>query len=313
VATAYIQADDSYVAAKIFPIVPVQHQANKYFTYTKGDFFRDQAQKRADTDESAGGGFNLGNASYSADVWAFHKDIGDQVRRNADPAVDIEVATTRFIMQTLMIRRDRQFASTYLTTGVWGTDITGVASGPSASQTVYWNDDGNGDPFTDLATAQTTILTNTGYMPNKLLLGWPVYQALRKHPLVIDRIKYTQAAYAGTVTPQLMAGAFDIDEVVISKAVVNTAAEGATDSFSLIAGKNALLVYAPPSPGLMVPSAGYIFSWDGFTGMSNMGVRTASIPMPWRGAGTVRVESEMAYAMNVVGSDLGYYFSGIVS
>jgi hypothetical protein len=31
-------------------------------------------------------------------------------------------------------------------------------------------------------------------MPNVLTLAWPVYQALRKHPLVIDRVKYTMQA-----------------------------------------------------------------------------------------------------------------------
>lgn len=312
IATAYLQNSANYVADKVFPNVPVEHQADKYFKYRKGDFFRDQAQKRADATESAGGGYNMDTGSYSADVWAWHKDIGDQTRRNADPAVDIDVATTKFVMQTLMIRRDRQFMSKYVTTGVWGTDITGVGASPSASQAVYWNDDANGDPFTDLATGQTTILQNTGFEPNVLLMAWPVYQALRKHPLVIDRIKYTNPAFAGKITPELLAQAFDIERIIVSKAVYNTAAEGAIDSFSFVMGKSALLVYAAPAPGLMVPSAGYTFSWSGFTGLNNMGVRIIQIPMPWLGANTVRTEGEMAFDMQVVGSDLGYFFSGIV-
>lgn len=315
IATAYIQDETSYVADKIFPNVPVNHQADKYFIFRKGDFFRDQAQKRADATESAGGGFNLDQGSYSADVWAFHKDVGDQVRRNADPSVDIDVATTKFIMQTLLIRRDRQFASKYLTTGVWGTDITGIASAPSATQAIYWNDDANGDPFTDIATAQTTILQNTGMMPNVLLLAWPVYQALRKHPLVIDRIKYTMGAEAKAITPALLAAAFDVEEVVVSKAVYNSAIEATTDNASMafIASKSALLVYRPAAPGLMIPSAGYTFSWSGLAeGFNTMGVRILQIPMPWLGANTIRTDGEMAFDMQVIGSDLGYYFSNIV-
>ena len=116
--------------------------------------------------------------------------------------------------------------TTYVTTGVWGTDATGTASPggtPGTTTPVYWDDDANGDPFTDIAYAQTTILQNTGFMPNRLLLSWSVYQALRKHPLVIDRIKYTNPAYAGTITPNLLAEAFDIEEVVVSKAVYNSA------------------------------------------------------------------------------------------
>lgn len=312
IAVAYLQEEDAYVADKIFPVVPVQHQADKYWIYSKNDYFRDEAQLRSDATESAGGGFNLTTQSYSAGVWAFHKDVGDQVRRNADPALDIDVATTKFIMQRMMIRRDRFFMGKYVTNSVWNTDITGVASAPSGSQTIYWNDDANSDPFSDIATGQTTILQNTGFEPNCLLLSWPAYQVLRKHPLVIDRIKYTNPAYAGTITPQLLAEAFDIEDVYVSKAVYNSASEGLSASFSFVMGKDALLVYSAPEPGLMVPSAGYTFSWEGFTGLNNMGVRIAQIPMPWLGNNTVRTEGEMAFDMQVVGADLGYHFSGIV-
>ena len=312
IATAYLQSEDKYIADKVFPAVPVQHQADKYYTYTKGDFFRDQAQLRADASESAGSGFGLSNDSYSASVWGFHKDVGDQVRRNADPAVDIDVATTKFVMQTLMIRRERFFMTKYMAASIWGTDITGVASAPSSVQTVFWNDDANSDPISDIATGQTTILQNTGFEANTLVLTWPVYQVLRKHPLVIDRIKYTNPAYAGTITPQLLAELFDVDRVLVSKSVYNSAAQGASDSFSFIAGKNALLCYSAPNPGLMVPSAGYTFPWEGFTGLNNMGVRILQIPMPWLGANTIRTEGEMSFDMKVVGTDLGYFFSAIV-
>ncbi len=313
ISVAYLQEEDHYIADKVFPIVPVQHQADKYFIFSKDDFFRDEAQERADATESAGGGFNLTTDNYSANVWAYHKDVGPQVRANADPAVDIDVTTTKFCMQKLLIRRDRLFASTYLTTGVWGTDATGTAGGtPGTTTPPYWSDDANGDPFTDIAFGQTTILQNTGFMPNVLVLGWPVYQALRKHPLVIDRVKYTMQADSRNITPELLAAAFDVEEVVVSKAVFNAAAQGAAGSYSFIMGKNALLAYKPPAPGLMIPSAGYIFGWQGFTGLNNIGVRVAQIPMNWLGIGTLRTEAEMAMAMKQVSSDLGFFWSSIV-
>jgi hypothetical protein len=198
IATAYIQDERYYVADKVFPIVPVEFQSDKYFAFSKDDFYRDEAQQRADATESAGGGFNLDPTnSYSADVWAYHKDLGGQTRRNADPAVNMDVATTKFCMQKLLIRRDRFFMTEYLTTASWGTTVTGTAGGtPGSATPAFWNDDANGDPYTDLATAQTTILQNTGFEANVLLLSFPVYQALRKHPLVIDRIKYTTAVWA---------------------------------------------------------------------------------------------------------------------
>jgi hypothetical protein len=316
IAVAYMQDNANYIADKVFPIVPVEFQSDLYYKWSKDDFFRDEAQIRADGQESAGSGLNLTTASYAAKVWALHKDIGDQMRRNADPAVDIEVAVTRALMQKLLIRRDRLFATNYLTTGIWGTDITGVPSAPSGGQVYQWSDGTNSDPFSDIAAGQTAILQNTGQEANVLTLGWPVYQALRKHPLVIDRIKYTMQADAKNITPELLAAAFDVDRVVVAKAAYNSSNEGnASPSYSFAVGKVALLCHAAPEPGLMVPSAGYIFGWAGLEGNNADGISAWSEPVPNRGkpGSTVRCEAEMALDMQIVGSDLGYYFTSIVA
>lgn len=322
IAVAYVQSDENYIADAVYPNVPVEHQADKYFYFSKDDFFRDEAQLRADTDESAGGGFNLGTASYFANVWAYHMDLGEQTRRNADPAVDMDVATTKFCMQKMLIRKDRFFTTQFLKTGLWTaqSDAVGTAGGtPGTSTPPFWNDDANGDPFTDIATGQTAILQNTGFEANTFLITYPVYQALRKHPLVVDRIKYTTRADASKITPELLAGAFDVERVPVSKAVYNSAGELATSvattpagTYAFISGKNALLCHSAPEPGLMIPSAGYIFAWSGFTNMNTMGVRVSQIPLPWRGLGTVRTEAEMAFDMEGVSFDLGAYFSAIV-
>jgi len=311
VSVAYIQSNENYIADKVFPIVPVVHQADDYFIFRKGDWFRDEAQKRADATESAGGGFNLDTGTYSADVWAFHKDVGDQLRRNADPAIDIDVSTTEFVTQRLLIRRDRDFVANFMGTGKWGTDIVGVASGPTGGQTIQWSVEASSDPFSDIEAGQTAILQGTGQEANTLTLGYPVYQALRKHPLVIDRIKYTMRAEAKAITPDLLAAAFDVDRVIVSKAVYNPGAEGLAPNMNFIMGNNALLSHTPSAPGLMIPAAGYTFVWTGYTGESAFGVQVSQIPMPWLGKNTVRTEAEMAWATKLVGADLGYYFSNI--
>src|SRR6516165_5287517 len=87
IATAYFQDESFYVADKVFPLIPCVHQTDKYFRWKKDDLYRDEAKLRADATESAGSGINLDTATYSANVWALHQDIGPQVRANADPAV----------------------------------------------------------------------------------------------------------------------------------------------------------------------------------------------------------------------------------
>lgn len=312
IAVAYSQGATNFVADRVFPMVPVVHQTDKYFIWRKGDFFRDQAKKRASGVESVGMGLNLDQDSYSADVWGLHKDIGDQERANADPAVDIETTTTQALMGQQLIRRDRLFVSNYMAASVWGTTMTGQATA-DATHAVFWNDDANSDPISDIETGKITILQNTGFMPNTLVLGYPLYSALRKNPLVIDRIKYTQnAADVRNINESMLAALFDVDRVIVSRAVYNSAAEGAADSMQFIMGNDALLCYAAPTPGLMVPSAGYIFPWTGLTGLGTPGIRIYQIPMPWLGLNTVRIDSDMAFDMKRVATDLGYFFDDMI-
>lgn len=317
VSVAYFQEADHFIADKVFPMIPVVHQTDQYFVWSLADFMRDEAQIRADGVESAGTGFNLTTQSYSAAVYALHKDIGPQIRANADPAIDIDVTTTRALTQKLLIKRDRIFVSKFMTTGLWtggvgNTDAVGTAGGtPGTTTPPLWSDDANGDPFTDIATAQTGILQGTGFMPNKLVIGWKVYQALRKHPLILDRIKYTSQPDAKDITPALLAQMFDVEDVVVSKAVYNAAAEGLTASMNFVAGAHALLCYAASAPSLNEPTAGYTFAWQGFTGLNSLGIRTNQIPMNWLGMGTIRDECEMAFDMQVVSAPLGAFFSAI--
>ncbi len=317
ISVAYIQDNDNFIADKVFPIVPVQHQSDLYWVWDKDDFYRDEAQKRADGQESAGTGMNLDTASYKADVWGLHQDLGDQMRANADPGVDPEVTAARKLTGQQMIRRDRQFASDYMVAGKWATDMTGVAHGSENSTHVcQWSDQTYSDPFTDISNGQTSILENTGFLPNVLTLGWQVYQALRKHPMVLERIKYSLPATANRITMDLLAAAFDVDRVVVAKSAYNTSKEGdSTPTYAFAIGKVAMLTYSNPAPSLMEPSAGYIFGWNGYAGANAYGISTWTEPVPNRGrpGSTIRVESESTYDMGIVGSDLGYFFPSIVA
>jgi hypothetical protein len=69
ISTAYIQDAKDFVASEMFPVVPVEKQSDRYFTYTKADWFRDEMKIRAPGTESAGSGFNVDNTpSYFCDI-----------------------------------------------------------------------------------------------------------------------------------------------------------------------------------------------------------------------------------------------------
>ncbi len=302
ISVAFIQDASNFVAEQVFPTVPVDHRSDKYFVYDRAFWNKNQAKKRAPATESAGSGFNLSTDSYLADVWAFHKDVDDQTRANADPAIDVDADATRFVTQTMLITRETEFASTFFATGVWTTDKVG------AVDFARWDDEANSDPIEDVKNARLTILESTGMKPNRFVMGIRVFEALKKHPLVLERYKYTSAE---SITEALLANLFEVERVVVASAIQNTANEGATAVHSFIMGKNALLCYAAPAPGLMQPSAGYIFAWRGLTRASGTGVAISNFRIDKIKSN--RVEGEFAFDMKKVSADLGYFFSSAVS
>lgn len=311
---AFMQSPDNFVADKVFPNVPVAKQSDAYYIYDRGFFNRNEMDVRAAGTESKGIGYQLSNDTYLCKVAAIHHDIHDQVRSNADSAISPDRDATSLISHQALIYKEALWASTFFTTSIWTTDITGVASSPGAGQALKWSD-ALSTPIEDIRLGKRTVAQSTGKEPNKLTLGRAVYDTLVDHPDIVDRIKYGGQSASGSGNPAMVAKAalqalFEIEEILVMNGIQNTAKEGQTNSHSFIGGSHALLSYSPPTAGLLVPSAGYTFSWNGYLGASDGGARVSRFRMEQLKSD--RVELEVAFQQKKISADLGYFFSGIV-
>lgn len=305
---AYIQQASSFVASKVFPIIPSDKASNLYYTYTKNDWFRDEAKARAGTSESVGSGYGLSTTQYQTIPYAIHKDVDDYVLMNSDTVLNPLSDAAQFVTQRLLIRQEVQFAADFMTTGKWGTDMTGTSSTtPSGTQVTYWSDYTNSQPIQDVKTGRLAIQSVTGLKPNKMVVGRNVFESLRDHPDVREYFKYTTPQ---VVTADLLAPLFEVDEFLIADAVYATNNEGETAAYSFIHGKNALLCYSAKNPSILQPSAGYQFFWTGVSmGMGqNIGIKQFRM----ENLRAQRVEGELAFVNKVIGSDLGYFYSSVV-
>lgn len=296
---AYIQAHTHYVAAQAFPIVRVPKQSDRYYVFDKDAWFTDEAEVRGDASESAGSGYTLSTDTYFSDVYAIHKDVGAQARGNADAALDLDRGATEFVTQRLLLRREIQWTTEAFSTAIWGNSVT---------PTNTWDDYANSDPITDIETGKETILQNTGMEVNTMVLGYQAWRYLKNHPDIVDRYKATTAA---SITTAMVGALVEIPNILVCKAVKNTAQEGSTAAtMSFVQGKHALLMHAAPNPGPMTPSAGYTFAWDGGGGMSQ-DVTINSFYMQRLKAD--RIEGEMAFDFKIVATDLGYLLDNAIS
>ena len=309
ISTIYIQNAANFIADTVFPQVPVQEQSALFFQYSMADFYRIEAAERAPGSETRGSGFDVNlSPVYYARVYAVHKDLDDYTRAAAQAPIQLDQAATQWVTQQLLMLRETKWVQAYFTTGVWGTDLTGVAGAPGAGQFRQWSDYTNSDPIGDIGTHALGIAGATGYKPNILVLSPYVYQILKNHPQVLDRIKYTQR---GIVTEDILAALFDIDRVVIPFAIQNYSKEGQAASFDFIYGKHALLLYASGNPSLVQPSAGYTFTWTGYLGAGLAGNRIKRFRIEQNASD--RIEGECAFDMKIVAPALGVFFSTAVA
>jgi hypothetical protein len=308
ISVAYMQRAENFIADKVFPVVPVDKQSDRYFRYTKNDWLRDEAKVRADGTESIGSGYNITTDTYFADVFAIHKDVGDQTRANADAPINVDREAAEFVTHRLLTRRELQFVSDFMQGGVWGATASGVSGSAASGEFTQWNNYTASDPIQDIEAGKAAILSVTGYEANTLVLGYDVFRALKNHPDLVDRIKYTSSQ---TITEDMLARMFDIERVLVSKAIRATNAEGAAEAYGFATGKTALLAHVAPNPGLLTPSAGYTFQWTGVSGGLGLTIGTSSFRLEERKA--TRIEAELAFDNKVVGSDLGYFWQTAVA
>lgn len=309
VSVAYMLDQSQYIANKVFPIVPVEKMSGIFMKYDRGDWLRDEAEKRADATESVGSGYNVGRDTYQCDVYAFHKDVGDQIVANSINAFNPIADATRFVASRLLLKQEKDFANTFFKTGVWATDWSGVSTAENGTTTYrQFSDYANSDPVQVIENAKEKIASTTGYEANTMVMGRQVFAALKNHPEIIDRIKYVSDEVP---TEQLIARLFGVDRLFVARSLINTAKEGQAETLAYNYGKSILLTHSAPNPGLLTASAGYTFSWDGVSDGAGLSIGTTSMRLDTLRA--TRIESQSAWSNKVIAADLGLFINNIIA
>lgn len=310
VVVAFFQDQTNFIANRVFPSLPVSKQSDVFFTIPRGEFNRNMMRRRAPGAPAAMITHRVSNDNYRADVYALKEAIADMVRANADAPLNLDTQVTQQLGMQAMLNREITWATQFFTTSIWTTDIAGNAANGAGTR-IFWSTGATSDPIGNVWEGKSTVLASTGFEPNTLVLGYEVFETLINHPDIIDRVKYGQTQGGPAMAnEQILAQLFGVEQVLVAKAIRNTADEGVTDSHSFILGRSALLCYVAPNPGVYTPSAGYDFSWTGYLGASGNGTRIKRFRNEEIEADLIEIQ--MAYDQKLISADLGYFFSNIV-
>lgn len=315
VSMAYLAEAGDHVAPNIFPFCPVDFSTGYYYEFAKGDIARDYVQRKPEFGKVTPAKMGHSDKVYNCfvdQVIAGVDDIGaqDYHRAGAPATIDPETVKARFVTEQMLLHRDIEFASNFFGKGVWANEYTGVTATPSGNNFLKFSD-ANFDPVNFFDERIREIKVNGRRRPNKLCLGYDAYVALKNHPDIIERVKYSGSTpNPAVVNENVLAQLFGLEEVVVLYGTYNKAPEGQEDDMDFVCEPDgALLCYVTATPRKDEPSAGYIFTWD----MLGNGDWMATASFDGEGGTHASfVEGLMACDMRKTSDDLGIYFASCV-
>jgi len=296
--TAFADGVDGLIGSDLFPEVPVGKQSDRYPIIDKGAFLTIPNTRRAPRTLAERVEFQVSSDRYFADNYALAGEIALEDLANADMAFGLRENTVKLVTNN-MLRDQEQLIVNIV------TSATNVGSGVVLSGGDLWSDFVNSDPIGDVTTAHAFIRSRTGLIANVAAIDWDTFQIVRRHPDLLDQYKFVRG---GQLDMPQVADAFNVDRILISRAVVEQAREGGTSSMTSMWGNNCLLAHVEPGVSMQTRTLGLRFKWRPAGFPSDMGVVTKRE----EGAGQRWVEVIEAHRFQdekIIASDLGYLIS----
>lgn len=234
-----------YIAMDVFPEVPVKKSSDLYRVYDRN--FRIPETARNAKAAAREHTFEVSTASYNLERHALKDYVADSDADNYDLA-DLRADTTEELTDVILRRLEKAVADLFTLTN-WSLNVSLAAGAQWTSNTTTSN------PIPVWDTGASTIVGNAGIMPNFGILPRDAFVACKSHISVLDRTKYTSAE----MTKEMLAGLFDLKELLVPVAQIDTSNLGATQTISNVYGDVSFLGFKPPKAGPKVLSAGYVF------------------------------------------------------
>lgn len=282
------------VADTLAPRIPVQKESGIYFVADKSNLIVPGSTKRALTGTANRVTGALTTDTYVLEEHTLEEWIDDRILKTYDQPFEPRRNATNRIAGQLAIEKENELIAAL---------AAATASGNVVDSAGNWATAG-----TDLRTAMNTgkdyIHKRVGVRPNTLVLD-----RLTLNSLTATNTDFKASiAYTSDKTQEnlqkLIAGYFDVENVVIAGGIKQSAATGGTGSFLWSTKGIAYLAYINPAPAIEEPSALYQFYKEDMIGVD---VRREE------GAKSDVVRATDFYQMNVIDSDCLYKFLDTVT
>lgn len=243
------------VADALFPVVPVDQRGGKILEFGKEDFEMYNTARAPGSNTKRvqfghlGTPYALEQHSLEGKVPFEHLQEANQV-----PGIDLGRGAVTKTQNIILLTNEYQAATIARAAANYAaTNKTALAG------TSRWDDYASGvsDPAADIDAAVEAIRAQIGMRPNTVVLSPKAFKAAKRHPKIIDRVKYTSR---DSLTLEMLADLFDVERLVVGDAIYNN---GGT--MTDVWGKDVVVAYtevATADDG-GVPSFGYTYRLRG--------------------------------------------------
>ncbi len=242
-----------HVGVDLFPVVPVMQSGGKIIEFGKEAFSLFNT-RRAPGEDVKRVRFGHEGKPFAVENHALDAQVPREHMRDASQVPNIQLGTraVNLVLKSGSLVLENQQAGIARDTANYDANHKVTLAG-----TDQWDDYANSDPVGDVDDYKEAIRETIGVYPNVIEISAKVLKKLKEHPSILDKIKHTQR---GVVTAELLQSVFDIEKVVIGKAIAFDDAGVSID----IWGKDVVLAYVPEdSTGMEEPSYGYTYQMEG--------------------------------------------------
>lgn len=248
----------SPVADILFPIVSVGQRGGKVISFGPDDF-KLYSTARAPGANTKRVQFGYSNTSYALVDYSLEGAVPKELMQEGQAVPNLnqgQIAIAR-VRNIQALEREKQCADLALNATTYAASNKVTLSG-----TDQWSDAAGGDPFGDVADGREAVRTQIGVRPNAMVLGPKVLTALRKNPVILNRLRGGKGAESdqSPATLQQLSDLFEM-QVVEGGAIYHDGT-----SFVDVWGKFALLAYTLPASAAEMgsPNFGYTYQLDGY-------------------------------------------------
>jgi hypothetical protein len=221
----------SFVGTNLFPLVEVNKEAGKI------PQFPAEAFKVYNTERAIRAKSNRINPEdrTTIDYILTEHDLEYPIdyREAEEDIYNLEIYATYVVSEGINLRLEKMVADLCQNLSNYPTGNKVTLSSADKFTTTTSN------PFTIFSTAKNAVRSKIAKYPNTCILGASAFNALKEHPSVTDRIKYTEHA---VVTEEILKTLLGFENLYVGNAVyVND-----SNAFNDIWSDNVIVAYVPP-------------------------------------------------------------------